>query len=47
MKQWLVKWILFVWFIVSNGFSIKKANEDAKQTLRKIEWDLKTGQEED
>ena len=41
MTDWLVKWILFTWFIVSNGFNLKKANEDAEQTYRKLEWDIK------
>lgn len=41
LKNWFVKWIIFIWFIVSNGFNLKKANEDAAQTLRKVEWDIK------
>ncbi len=41
MTEWLQKWSLLFWFIVSNGFDLKKANQDADQTLRKIEWDIK------
>ncbi len=40
MKQWFVKWTLFTWFVVSNGFNLKAANKDAAQTLRKLKWDM-------
>lgn len=47
IHNWVIKWYLFFWFIFRNWFNIKKAEEEATQTLRKLEWDEKVGQEED
>ena len=41
MREFYQKCLLMIWFIVSNGFNLKKANKDAEQTLRKVEWDIK------
>lgn len=39
----IAAWILMMWFIIKNGFSLKKANEDADRVLAELEDEVAKG----